>query len=403
MRTIPTIPARRPAERTAQEQELYNAALRRRLRTLAGSVAVIPTALSAYGMVSVCHDLLELSWPVAVALGAFVELALLACALLAWGAAQLDVPGTRLQRATWLLSAFSGACSAMHQCLTDAGGWDLSAANMIGAAVRLAAPLIAAWLWDCVLSFDRTVHAERSLSEVMRTRRLTAIVWAAHRAGRRGGWRGRRARRAMYRAQRRAMLRDALATSPAARTELDAMLSYVGRTDAYPGRTLLVPADLDLEPVAVSAEVVADAPPAVAPVPAQPAIASTPAPPVRARTVPEPPAATARPVRDTRTAVLGLLARTGDPSAEDIAALADALGVTPHTVRRHVRALSAPADTVSVSTDGRTDTADTEADGADTASAAPTATGAAPADTNRPLTRDVSVAYAATDDLADVA
>lgn len=154
--------------------------------------AALPTLLSAQGMIGVGTDILGLHVVVAAALAIFLELALIASGLLSRVSALEGRPGGADVIATWVVSFVSGCFSAAHELIapvylgdpsdpTSLAGtrWQDDPASLLAAAVRLAAPLVAAWLWHRVLTRDRRTAEDRSLAEIRRTRRLLALASSA--------------------------------------------------------------------------------------------------------------------------------------------------------------------------------------------------------------------------------
>ena len=222
--------------------------VRRRARVVATAAAVVPTVLSAEGMVLAAHDVLELPVLVALGLAGFLELGLIASGLLARASVLDRRPAGADGVATWVLSAISGAFSASHELVGPqgaAGGrsWQIGAASLLAAGLRLAAPLVAAWLWDRVLVADQREASGKSLADVVRGRLLLSLAWAALgvRRAELGGSAGavRRARRRLDRAHRRALRHLELATDVVVQGELDGYLARVGAGDAYAAATRL--------------------------------------------------------------------------------------------------------------------------------------------------------------------
>jgi hypothetical protein len=149
------------------------------------ATAVVPTALAAQGMVMVGHDALGLSLAFAVALAAFLELALVSSALLARAAAMAGRPAGADADAVWVFSAVSGLFSAAHELIgpvdpaTGQRGWQHDSLSLLAAGVRIAAPLVAAWLWERVLVSARRQAAARSAAQIRADRRLLAFARAA--------------------------------------------------------------------------------------------------------------------------------------------------------------------------------------------------------------------------------
>jgi hypothetical protein len=161
----------------------------RRARSLslraAAATAVVPTALAAQGMVMVGRDALALSLAFAVALAAFLELALISSALLARASAMAGRPAGADAVAVWVFSAVSGLFSAAHELIgpldpaTGQRGWQHGSLSLLAAGVRIAAPLVAAWLWERVLVSARRAAATRSAAQIRADRRLLAFAKAA--------------------------------------------------------------------------------------------------------------------------------------------------------------------------------------------------------------------------------
>jgi hypothetical protein len=151
----------------------------------AAATAVVPTALAAQGMVMVGRDALGLSLAFAVALAAFLELALISSALLARASAMVGRPAGADAAAVWVFSAVSGLFSAAHELIGPPGpatgqrGWQHGSLSLLAAGVRIAAPLVAAWLWERVLVSARRQAAARSATQIRADRRLLAFARAA--------------------------------------------------------------------------------------------------------------------------------------------------------------------------------------------------------------------------------
>jgi hypothetical protein len=83
----------------------------------------------------------------------------------------------------WGVSLASGVFSALHELVGPAIGgtrsWEADPGSLLAAGVRLTAPLVAALLWERVLTAARREHEARSLVEVRRDRRLIAVAQAA--------------------------------------------------------------------------------------------------------------------------------------------------------------------------------------------------------------------------------
>jgi hypothetical protein len=151
----------------------------------AAATAVVPTALAAQGMVMVGHDALGLNLVFALALAAFLELALVSSALLARAAAMAGRPAGADAAAVWVFSAVSGLFSAAHELIgppdpaTGQRGWQHDSLSLLAAGVRVAAPLVAAWLWERVLVSARRQAAARSAAQIRADRRLLAFARSA--------------------------------------------------------------------------------------------------------------------------------------------------------------------------------------------------------------------------------
>jgi hypothetical protein len=151
----------------------------------AAVTAVVPTALAAQGMVMVGRDALGLSLWFAIALAAFLELALISSALLARASAMAGRPAGADAVAVWVFSAVSGLFSATRELIgplnpaTGQRGWQHNSLSVLAAGVRIAAPLVAAWLWERVLVSARRQAAARSAAQIRADRRLLAFARTA--------------------------------------------------------------------------------------------------------------------------------------------------------------------------------------------------------------------------------
>src|SRR5664280_3764096 len=143
----------------------------------------------------------------------FLELALISFALLTRASALAGRPGGVDAAAVWGVSLASGTFSALHElvgpAIEDTRSWQVDPGSLLAACVRLTAPLVAALLWERVLTAARREHEARSLVQVRRARRLIAVAQAALTVrqlseerphGRRQTARLRRARRRLQRA-----------------------------------------------------------------------------------------------------------------------------------------------------------------------------------------------------------
>ncbi|MFS0700094.1 helix-turn-helix domain-containing protein [Cellulomonas sp. 179-A 4D5 NHS] len=230
MSTVQGAPAGEAARRARQQATV-----------VASLAAVVPTVLAAQGMAALAMDVLGFSLIAAVALAGFLELALISSALLARASALAGRPGGADAAAVWAVSAVSGLLAGAHEFVgPETGGvrsWESDPSSLLAAGVRVAAPLVAAWLWERVLTAARREHAERTLVEVRRDRRLLAVARAAlvvrrlEEAGRIRAGRGRWVRRRLDRAHIAALR----VVPPGA--DLPAVLAAVGAVDLLPAGT----------------------------------------------------------------------------------------------------------------------------------------------------------------------
>ncbi|MDC5698062.1 hypothetical protein OO014_12405 [Intrasporangium calvum] len=207
--------------------------------TLTAAAAVMPTLLSAQGMISVGIDVLRLTAAAAVALAVFLELALVSSALLARSAVLRGRSARADLLSTWVFSTVSGVFSAAHELVgqPDTRGvstWQLDARSALAAAVRVAAPLVAAWLWHRILTGDRhSADSAPTRREARRHRLMLAVATAAldlqrTRQARPGSRAALRARRRLDR-RHRSLLRHVPATDPRLSGQLTLWLTEVGR------------------------------------------------------------------------------------------------------------------------------------------------------------------------------
>ena len=202
----------------------------------AAATAVVPTALAAQGMVMVGRDALGLPLGFALALAAFLELALISSALLARACAMAGRPAGADAIAVWVFSAVSGIFSAAHELIgppdpaTGQRGWQHNSLSLLAPGVRIAAPLVAAWLWERVLVSARRQAASRSAAQIRADHRLLAFARAAQRLRRllnsptASEPEIRRARRQFDR-RHVALLRHVPATDPKLRTDIQKWLT----------------------------------------------------------------------------------------------------------------------------------------------------------------------------------
>lgn len=121
-----------------------------------------------------------------MALAGFLELSVLGLARLLQNAIEQGRRATIERIGTWLLSFASGVFSAAHEFVgpVDADGvhhWDTGdPLTQIGAAIRLAAPLVACWLWERRLRGERAHAAQRRPRHVaLRDRHIMRVSLAA--------------------------------------------------------------------------------------------------------------------------------------------------------------------------------------------------------------------------------
>jgi hypothetical protein len=209
------------------------------------AAATVPTVLAMQGMASLATDLLHFPVPVAIALAGFLELALVSFALLTRASALAGRPGGVDAAAVWGVSLASGVFSALHELVGPVIGgtrsWEADPGSLLAAGVRLTAPLVAALLWERVLTAARREHEARSLVEVRRDRRLIAVAQAALAVrqlaedrphGRRPAARLRGARRRLQRAHVAALR----IVGPG--QDLFEVLAAVGAVDILPAATI---------------------------------------------------------------------------------------------------------------------------------------------------------------------
>jgi hypothetical protein len=138
--------------------------------------------------------------------------------------------------AVWVFSAVSGLFSAAHELIgpldpaTGQQGWQHDSLSLLAAGVRIAAPLVAAWLWERVLVSARREAAARSATQIRCDRRLLAFARAAQtlrRLLRSHTASERQVRRAHRRFDRRhvALLRRVPATDPTLRAAIQEWLT----------------------------------------------------------------------------------------------------------------------------------------------------------------------------------
>ncbi|MGC5168715.1 hypothetical protein [Luteimicrobium sp. DT211] len=232
-------------DETAREALDAATRARRQATVVAAVAATVPTIMAAEGMLSLAVDLLGFPVYVAVGLASFLELALIASALLARAAAMAGRPGGADAVAVWVVSATSGLLAGLHELVATrpdgSTSWTTDPGSFLAAAVRFVAPLVAAWLWERVLRAARAEQAERTLAEVRRDRRYLAVsreALALRRLRDAGKDEGRRRRRSWRRLDRSYLA--ALRTSPPGPT-LAEVLAAVGQIDHLPAATIVDP------------------------------------------------------------------------------------------------------------------------------------------------------------------
>jgi hypothetical protein len=220
---------------------------RQQATTVTIAAAIVPTVLAMQGMASLAVDLLGFGLPTAIALAGFLELALVSFALLTRASALAGRPGGVDAIAVWVVSATSGLFSGAHELIGPAVGgartWEVDPGSLLAAGVRLAAPLVAALLWERVLTAARREHEARTLVELRRDRRLIAVGVAAlavrqleaehHPGSRRHNARTGRARRRLQRAHVAALRM----VGPG--QDLRSVLAAVGAVDVLPAATIV--------------------------------------------------------------------------------------------------------------------------------------------------------------------
>ncbi|GII86608.1 hypothetical protein Ssi03_45980 [Sphaerisporangium siamense] len=252
------------------------------------AVACIATGVSAQGMWRFTGDVLGFDGPLRLLLFAFIELAVLASAVRARRNMRENHSAGIDGIAVWVLAALTAVFSA------------LDARSAAEAIFRLAAPLVAAWLWERGMAIERhrisgrsrikwrftreramvrlglAELSDRTVTEVDAHRRLTRVALAAKRARalREAGASHRKMRAALHRLDRRldqAVEHTGLARDEAAqRALLDQVTALYGGTslldlpDVAPWTRVDHPAvsrpEVQAEPVAELVEYVPDRP-----------------------------------------------------------------------------------------------------------------------------------------------
>ena len=163
--------------------------------------AFIATALAYSGMVLFGLEVAHMSPAEAYALAGFLEVSLVAVALMARNAALEGRPYGVLLTLTWVLSGTSGMFAALHEIAVP----DESTPYMV--AFRFVPPLVAALMWHLALVGERHMVTGHTLDERRRERRVHQYVvaleaWRDARLDSTGTRRGMRAVRTAHRRQR---------------------------------------------------------------------------------------------------------------------------------------------------------------------------------------------------------
>ncbi len=168
------------------------------------AVAAIATGVSAQGMWQFAGDVLGLDGPLRLLLFAFIELAIMTSAVRAKRNMRDNFSAGIDGLAVWVLAVLTAVLSAMEALLRE--GADISAGTRVAEFIfRLAAPLVAAWLWERGMAIERhrltgggrinwrftpervmvklglAEAKDRTASEVDVHRRLTRVALAAKR------------------------------------------------------------------------------------------------------------------------------------------------------------------------------------------------------------------------------
>ena len=134
--------------------------------------ATIATALAYSGMVLFGLEVAGMSRPEAYALAGFLEVSLVAVALMARNAALEGRPYGVLLTLTWILSGTSGMFAALHEIAVP----DASTPYMV--AFRFVPPLVAALMWHLALVGERHLVTGHTLDERRREHRVHQYVTA---------------------------------------------------------------------------------------------------------------------------------------------------------------------------------------------------------------------------------
>ncbi|MGF0115944.1 helix-turn-helix domain-containing protein [Promicromonospora sp. Marseille-Q5078] len=165
--------------------------------------AFIATALAYSGMVLFGLEVAHMSPAEAYALAGFLEVSLVAVALMARNAALEGRPYGVLLTLTWILSGTSGMFAALHEIAVP----DASTPYMV--AFRFVPPLVAALMWHLALVGERHLVTGHTLDERRREHRVhqyvTALeLWRDARLDSAGTRQGARKVRAAHQRQRAA-------------------------------------------------------------------------------------------------------------------------------------------------------------------------------------------------------
>ena len=136
------------------------------------AAAAIATTLAYSGMVKFGVDVAGMTLVEAYALGGFLEVSLVAVALMARQAALDGRPYGVLLTLTWVFSAASGTFAAMHELVL--GG----ATTPYMVIFRFAPPLVAALMWHLALVGERHLVTGASLDERRRESRVLRYMVA---------------------------------------------------------------------------------------------------------------------------------------------------------------------------------------------------------------------------------
>lgn len=252
--------------------------------------ATIATALAYSGMVLFGLEVAGMSPAEAYALAGFLEVSLVAVALMARNAALEGRPYGVLLTLTWILSGTSGMFAALHEIAVP----DASTPYMV--AFRFVPPLVAALMWHLALVGERHLVTGHTLDERRREHRVhqyvTALeLWRDARLDSTGNHAGMRKVRAAHGRQRAA--RDAalkLLTVEDFERRMQVWVERLEAAERHGNRLDLIGASSVERGVARGA---AASGPRVLPAPAAPSPALVePAPPAPQQPAPEPVATT---------------------------------------------------------------------------------------------------------------